>query len=134
MEIGGIDITIPAKPGKNVVSIIVSKMKELWPIAHFQEHNSENTTSIDSAWVKDYALDEPSVEAYKQRGFFIYKDADAALAWTDDKPGDEYNNQMLYFLIDSKHSDEHYVTIVVDEEDGFINDLVKYFQNKFNEC
>ena len=130
MEIGGIDITIPAKPNKDAIPIIISKMKEVWPNTRFQEHNSENVLSIDSAWVKDYAVDPPSIEKYEQRGFFIYKDADAALNW-ETEPSPEYNNTMLYFLIDSKHSDEHYITVVVDEENDFVNGLVKYFSEQF---
>ena len=124
MTIGGIDIVIPAKTTNNLVRIIIEKMKELWPEAIFQDHGSDEQLSINDikgCWFNNLHPD--------QIGFFLYKDDYTALSW-DAQP--ELKNQMLYFIIDYKHKDENYVTIVCDEEDDFINGLVKYFSEQFN--
>ena len=122
MTIGGIDIVIPAKTNKNLVEIIIKKMRELWPEAVFQDHGSEEQIPIND--IKGCWFDTLHSD---QLGFFIYKDDYIALNW-DNEP--ELKNQMLYFLIDYEHKDENYVTIVCDEEDDFINGLVKYFSEK----
>ena len=119
MTIGGIDIVIPAKTSKNLVAIIIEKMIELWPDAIFQDHNSDAQLSI-----RLYPAFLPAIAERHEIGFFIYKNDYVALSWDAQS---ELKNMMLYFLIDYKHKDENYITLVCDEEDDFINNLVKWF-------
>ena len=117
------DITIPAKKNKGLVEIICNKMLLLWPSAVFQDHGSDEQTPLEK--IKGCWFNSLHPE---QIGFFIYNDDYTALNW-DDQP--ELKNLMVYFLIDYKE-DEDYVTIVCDEEDDFINQLVKDLKTSFD--
>lgn len=123
MEIGGIDITIPAKQtlsGPDLVKIILQKMSKFWPEAAFQNADSENI----------YLHSDPYVAAVgiESKEFFLHETWAIAEEW-DAQP--ELKNKMFHFLIDDHYSDEHYVTMVVDEEDDFVNQLVKEFRELF---
>jgi hypothetical protein len=106
--IGGIDIEIPTKCGDASIEVAVRAIRQRWPHAEFE--NGITGDRYHRFWQIPFGdLSE----------IFVYRDPNSADQWDKDGAIPELDNTMIHVI-----GDEELLTIVVDECDELIEEIV----------
>lgn len=114
MNIGGVDVVLRVEHDISVAEIILHIARRLWHRCVFQD--AEQSQVLD--------IDDPKVWLYgpASREFFVYRDREAANAWSHEGGTPPNQQTMMHFLVGG---DE--LTVVVGDLTGemvpFIEDL-----------
>jgi pheromone shutdown protein TraB len=106
--IGGIDIRLPTKAGKSSLEIAVRTIRQMWPLAVFEN-----------------GLTGDKYERFSQIPFgdieelFVYRDSAAEKEWDDEGAVEGVQNLMIHLILD-----EEMLTVVVDERDAFMEKVI----------
>ncbi len=106
--IGGIDIEIPTRCGETAIEVAVRAIRQRWSRAQF-----ENGITGDRY---DQFCQIPFGEI---REIFVYRDRDSADRWDVAGAIPELYNSMIHVI-----TDEGLITVVVDERDTSIEEIV----------
>ena len=106
--IGGMDIHLQTRAGDEAVQVAVRAIRDHWPHAVYENGDTgdlyEQFSQIPFA-----ELDE----------IFVYRDMDAAKAWDEEGAVPALYNTMIHVL-----GDEDMITLVVDEKDGAMQEMI----------
>lgn len=106
--IGGVDVHIPSKVGSFSIEVAVRAVKQKWSKAVFE--NGSNADRYDYFW---------QIPFRTLHELFVYQDSKAAAAWDAEGAIPEVYNKMIHLL-----SDPGWLTIVIDEPDAEMNELI----------
>jgi hypothetical protein len=127
MIVGGSDLIFFAPADVPVVGIILRRVRQLWPLAWFQDPDED----------KAHRIDDPRVISHggESREFLIYRDQAAVSAWDRDGATPENLDSMLYFLIGEASEVEpgrRELTLVCGERTQAIEQLVRDLESDFD--
>ena len=106
--IGGIDIEIPTKCGTSSIEVAVRATRQRWPHAGFE--NGISGDRYHHFWQIPFGDIEE---------IFVYRDSDSADRWDKEGAIPELFNTMIHII-----ADQDMITVVVDERDALIEEIV----------
>ena len=115
--IGGIDIRLPSRAGRESVEVAALALRQLWPRAVF-EHGE---TGERYAHFGQIAFGDV-------RELFVYRDCEAADVWDEKGAIPEVANTMVHIL-----HDEGLITAVVDERNAEMNAIIDAIRSGLND-
>ncbi len=106
--IGGVDTHLPTRAGAQAVEVAVRAVRQQWRRAVFE--NASTGERYEQFWQIPFgALDE----------IFVYRDSAVADQWDAEGAIPELYNTMVHII-----GDEGMITVVVDEKDAAMSDLI----------
>ena len=115
--IGGIDTRLPTRAGDEAVQVAVRAIRDHWPHAVFE--NGDNGDRYDNFWQIPFGeLDE----------IFVYQDINAAKAWDAEGAIPRLYNTMIHLI-----GDDDMVTVVVDEKDAAMQEVIATIASALND-
>ena len=106
--IGGIDIDVPTRCGESSIEVTVRAIRQLWPHAEFE--NGINGDRYQHFWQIPFGEIEE---------IFVYRESASADRWDKEGAIPELYNTMIHII-----ADEEMITVVVDERDALIEEIV----------
>lgn len=106
--IGGIDIEIWTRCGESSIEVAVRAIRQRWPHAEFE--NGLSGDKYHHFWQIPFGEIEE---------IFVYRDRDSADRWDRDGAIPEVYNTMIHII-----ADEELITLVVDERDALIEEII----------
>lgn len=106
--IGGIDIYLPTRVGDVAVEVAVRAIRDHWPSAVFE--NGDTGDPYDHFWQIPFG---------ELREIFVYRDSNAATGWNAEGAVPQLYNTMIHVI-----GDEGSITVVVDEQDETIQEVI----------
>ena len=115
--IGGIDIPIETRAGKQSMEVAVRAIRQHWP--HAVVENAVTGDRYNRFWEVPFGEVEE---------MFVYRDEAAADAWDEHGAIAELKNSMIHLL-----TDEGLITAVIDESDITIEWIIQAIASGLND-
>ena len=115
--IGGIDTHLPTRAGEEAVQVAVRAIRDHWPNAVFE--NGDTGELYDYFWQIPFGQLEE---------IFVYHDPDAAKAWDAEGAIPRLYNTMIHVI-----GDKDMVTVVVDEKDPAMQEIISTITSALND-